>query len=300
MKITLIGTAAGEAYPGNWCYCPNCRAARLAGGRNIRGNTCSMLDDDVLLDMNAHLFEAAPLLNLALDRITTLLVTHAHHDHFDPFYLSQRSCPPGYAQLEGEELLRSVSPCFSVLPVLDVFGNRFVREAVDAYFGSSYRRLEDSRFQFHEIHDGVQVAHGDLVFTPVRSIHTAQYGYCDNYILERGGQTLFYATDAGGWDEEMLEIIYAHTYDGVVLEGTFGLGAEDAGHMCLKKNIRFRNALLEHRCIRPETPFILTHICPHWTPLYDEYAEIVKKEGMILGYDGQVIQIPCKTSQEAF
>ena len=50
MKILFLGTSAGESYPGVWCACPNCAYARARGGRNLRMNTGTMIDDDVLLD----------------------------------------------------------------------------------------------------------------------------------------------------------------------------------------------------------------------------------------------------------
>ena len=48
MKITFLGTSAGESYPAIWCDCPNCTYAREHGGKNIRMNTGSMIDDDIL------------------------------------------------------------------------------------------------------------------------------------------------------------------------------------------------------------------------------------------------------------
>ena len=59
MKISFLGTSAGENYPAVWCHCPCCEYARQHGGRNIRLNSCVLLDDDALLDMNAKCFSAA-------------------------------------------------------------------------------------------------------------------------------------------------------------------------------------------------------------------------------------------------
>ena len=80
-------------------------------------------------------------------------------------------------------------------------------------------------------------------------------------------------------------------YDCVVMEGTFGLGAECEGHMCLHKNIQMRDLLTKHGCWAGESTMYLTHICPHWAPPHDEYAAVVAEEGMVLGYDGQSIEI---------
>ena len=50
MKFTFLGTSAGESYPAIFCECENCTYARTHGGKNLRVNTGSMIDDDVLLD----------------------------------------------------------------------------------------------------------------------------------------------------------------------------------------------------------------------------------------------------------
>ena len=58
MRLTFLGTSAGENYPALWCNCPNCVYARRHGGKNIRQNTCTMLDDDVMLDLSNHAYMA--------------------------------------------------------------------------------------------------------------------------------------------------------------------------------------------------------------------------------------------------
>lgn len=51
MKLTFLGTGAGEGYPGLWCKCPHCDYARKHGGKNIRANSCAVIDEDMLLDV---------------------------------------------------------------------------------------------------------------------------------------------------------------------------------------------------------------------------------------------------------
>ena len=234
MKLTLLGTSAGEGYPGFWCECPNCAAARRMGGKNVRGNGCSMLDEDVLIDMNEHFFEMTPRMDIHPARIDTLLVTHPHRDHFTPMLLSQRAMPAECVGMTIEQLQAYISPSFTLLPMLHVYGN---------------------------------------------------------YIIRRDGKTLLYASDTGGYTPDMLELVLAQQYDCVVMEGTFGLGAECEGHMCLRKNIRMRDLLTAHGCWKNGVNMHLTHICPHWAPPHEEYAAIVAAEGMELGYDGQAIEI---------
>ena len=81
MKITFLGTSAGESYPAIWCDCENCTYARQHGGRNIRMNTGTMIDSDVLMDMNSCGFYTAARLGVSLTGVRHLLVTHPHADH---------------------------------------------------------------------------------------------------------------------------------------------------------------------------------------------------------------------------
>lgn len=289
MRITFLGTSAGEGYPGVWCECPNCQKARQLGGRNIRGSSCVLLDDDFLIDMSAQFAFMAPRLGISPARIQGLLVTHPHMDHFAPEFLEKRAMAPALRGLTWAEKAQKISPCFTELPVLHVYGNAFVRKRL--FMENGVMEQEDTlNVAFHLIREGVPCEQGDLRFTPVRAQHTPVRGFCHNYIIERGGKTLLFASDTGGYDEDMWALVLAHRYDCVVMEGTFGLGASVDGHMSLEKNRKMLALFREKELLREGAPFILTHICPHWTPPHDEYAAMMEKEGMVVAYDGMRIE----------
>ena len=288
MKLTFLGTSAGESYPGIWCDCPNCTYAREHGGRNIRMNTGSMIDDDILMDMNSCGFYTAARLGVSLVGIKHLLVTHAHSDHLTMEPLAWRQAAPGAAEASESERVAMVSPTFTRIPQMTVYGNsevmaRFSQEAPHLF-------NEGMRLSFEEIKEGVRVEKENLTFTPVRAQHGATLSH--SYIIERGGKTLLYALDTGGYDADMLDFILDRKYDAVVMEGTFGNSAkESVGHMNKTGNIRFRRLLIEKGCISEKTPFFLTHLCPHWTPPHDLYAPEMAKEGFIVAYDGMTAEI---------
>ena len=289
MKITFIGTSAGEGYPGVWCECPNCAKARRLGGRNIRGNSCALLDDDFLIDMNAHFAAMAPRLGISPTKIKGLLVTHAHMDHFAPEFLEKRSMRPELRALSWEEKEKYISPCFSELPVLHVYGNAFTRQALFAQPGVMEQDI-NTRIEFHLIQEGIPMSQDGLTFIPVRSRHTTIPGYCHKYIISRNGKTLLYASDTGGYDADMLDIVLAQKYDCIIMEGTFGLGATIELHMSLKKNREMLKLFNDHNVWKNGQNFHLTHICPHWTPVHDEYAPMLRSEGIEVAYDGKIIE----------
>lgn len=291
MKLTLIGTGASEGYPGFWCTCPYCSKARLLGGKNIRGNCCAMIDDDVMIDINSYFFWMMPRMLIDPGKIRTLIITHPHYDHFDPFFFNQRYLPLDLSPEPGCIYPDRISPNFSPLPLLHVYGNQFIEKRLTENEWHLMDRQKELSFQFHLIKEGKSEQAENLVLIPIQSIHTKTDGETHNYILQRNGKTVLYACDTGGYDSDMLDLVFRYTYDCVVMEGTFGLGAEERGHMCLKKNIAFRDALLSHHCLKPGSGVYLTHICPHWAPPHDEYAVIVEAEGMSLGYDGEIINV---------
>lgn len=302
MKITFLGTSAGESYPAIWCDCENCTYAREHGGRNIRMNTGSMIDDDVLLDMNSCGFYTAARLGVSLTRVKHLIVTHPHDDHLTVAPLGWRRANPGVLDAQGAGKYRMFSPRFTKIPMLTVYGNLYTRKLLVEEHPELF--APDKCAQFHDIMEGVEVqTQDDLSFIPVAAIHggdgkginyeiEGSANFAHSYIIERGGKKLLYALDTGGFVPEMMALILAHQYDGVVMEGTFGLNdTPNTGHMNTRKNIEFRQMLIEKGCIKEDTPFFLTHMAPHWTPPYDIYAPMMAEKGITVAYDGMVAEI---------
>lgn len=290
MKITFLGTGAGEGYPGFWCNCPNCRYAREKGGKNIRGNTCTMIDHDVMIDLNAHFYEAALQHHIYPGDIRLALITHPHNDHFNPHWLTQRIVPEGFESIFEQDFINHVSPNFTSLPMLHIYGNRFVEEVINKEEKLVLQR-ERCRFEYHPINEGEDIHFEDITFTAVRSRHTNQYGFAHNYIITRNAKTILYASDTGGYDDEMMDIILSRKYDCIIMEGTFGLGSGSASHMNLEKNRAIFDRFLKANVWKADPLIYLTHICPHWTPPHDIYAPMMEKEGIHVAWDGLTIEI---------
>ena len=304
MKITFLGTSAGESYPAIWCDCPNCTYAREHGGKNIRMNTGSMIDDDILLDMNSCGFYTAARLGVSLTKVRHLIVTHPHSDHLTVEPLAWRRANPGATEATGEAKHKMFSPRFTKIPMMTIYGNLHTRKKLVDEHPEFVNGNLDVQMRFQDIVEGEKVEAGDgLSFIPVAAIHggdgsgvnyehKGSWNFAHSYIIERGGKKLLYALDTGGFVPEMMQLILSHKYDAVVMEGTFGLNdTPNTGHMNTEKNIAFRAQLLEKGCIKEDTPFFLTHMAPHWTPPYDIYAPMMAEKGFIVAYDGMTAEI---------
>ena len=71
MKIQFIGTGAADY---DWsCY----------GAPGVMGSTVTLIDDHILMDCGPTAFQALKRYQADIDRITDIVITHSHSDHFD-------------------------------------------------------------------------------------------------------------------------------------------------------------------------------------------------------------------------
>jgi len=54
---------------------------------------------------------------------------------------------------------------------------------------------------------------------------------------------------------------------------------------------RFREELASAGTISKETPFLLTHLSPHWFPPHSEIAYKLGLEGLTVAYDGMILEL---------
>ena len=287
MKLTFLGTGAGETYPGYWCECPHCTYARKHRGKNLRTNSSMVIDEELLIDMGPSCFDNAARFGVNLSKIKTLLVTHPHEDHLQPQHLYWRNTDESLLPLTYVEKMRHGGPRFTDIPQLNIYGNSFVMETL----GKSLDDMEELKINLHEIKEGKEEKTDGYRILPVRGNHGSQQGFSHSYIIQKDEKTLLYALDSGSYDEDQFALIQEYQYDAVIMEGTTGLNEQYGGHMCLVNNIRIRERLKENKCLRENSRFLLTHLSPHWCPPHDWYESIVASEGLELAYDGLQIEI---------
>ena len=156
-----------------------------------------------------------------------------------------------------------VSPRFTRLPMLTVYGNRFAREALADAHPELFDGSARAQMRFQEIREGERVELDDLAFTPVRANHTPQRGFAHSYILERGGKTLLYALDTGGYDPDMLEpdprpALRRRGHGGHVRPEP---RAQRRPHEPREERPPSATCCSSRGCIGADTPFFLTHLC---------------------------------------
>lgn len=286
MKLTFLGTGAGEGYPGLWCACPHCAYARSHGGRNVRANSCATIDGALILDMGPACFDNTARFGVDLTQAQALLVTHPHEDHLYPQHLMWRKTDEANLPLSYAEKLHKGGPRFTAVPEMTVFGGPDTKWLLSPLLPE----FPSLRLRFCEIEAGQSFEAAGFRITPVQGNHGDHPGFAHSYIIEKNGRTMLYALDTGTYAPDMMALVEQFRYDLIVMEGTTGLNEQYGGHMCLVNNGKVRAALLKAGCIRQDTPFVLTHLSPHWCPPHDWYESIVAQEGMTLAYDGMQIE----------
>lgn len=286
MKLTFLGTSAGEGYPGLWCDCPHCRYAREHGGHNIRQNSCALVDDALLLDMGIACFDSALRSGVSLKAVRALLVTHPHEDHFYPQHLYWRNARAENFALPFTELMQQGGPRFSPIPDMTIYGNVDTEALVAPLLSDA----ENNGLRFVRIAEGQAFVQDGYTVTPIRGNHGPR-GFAHSYVIEKDGRKMLYALDTGYYDDDMLALLSQHTFHLIVMEGTGGLNDIGEGHMCLKKNVVMRDFFIKHGCYASDARFVLTHLSPHWTPPHDIYRDIALREGMVVAYDGMEIEV---------
>ncbi|MCX7016823.1 MAG: MBL fold metallo-hydrolase [Candidatus Sumerlaeota bacterium] len=294
LTFTFLGTAASEEYPAVFCRCEHCAKARALGGRNVRVQSSAHLSPDCLIDFNHGSVYRAQEFGISLPDAQHVLVTHVHEDHLAPGRVRCRRMNPSVALPvvgEARKAPESVGVRFCELPMLHVYGNRRVCEALRVQGQDPDPAVY--RLQLHEVGYFETFQAGDMRCTTLKADHMGQTGEPGlNYIIERDGRTILYALDTGWYPRESLERIFQFQYDLVVAEGTFGLGREDPKqHFNLAMAERALALFRDRGLLKPGAPFCVSHLCPHWTPVHDEIAPVMAEKGVTIAYDGLSVDL---------
>ena len=274
MKITWLGTAAGEAWPGVFCDCEMCKKARSLGGKNIRTRSQTLINDDFLIDLPPDNYLHTLYYGLDLGKVKTLVFTHSHSDHCYPSDLG---------------LLRE--PFSHTYPgQLQVYGNDSVEKRVIAETGSLGG--EHERYQFHRIMPNETVVTNGYTVTALRAVH-AKNETCLYYHIAQGDTAILYAHDTGAFTEENLDTLsqQLHPLKLVSLDCTMQQNRDGKNHMGLLDAAEQKDRLLKLGLADENTIFVVNHFSHNGGWLHEELTEKAAAFGMIASYDGMSITI---------
>jgi phosphoribosyl 1,2-cyclic phosphate phosphodiesterase len=294
--LRFLGTSAGELYPGIWCRCRNCEASRRAGGSSLRQSACALLGDlspqgetpdgtapllraETLIDFPPEIVSQGWKWGVDFSRLTTLLMTHSHGDHFLPYLLRWRGRP---RVLSPEPPTDTGGPRFTELPPLAVYGNRAVEDRLLSELGAN---LNDYDLEFVRVTPFQPFDAGAWKALPVAANHDRGKEDAVNYVLQGEGLTLYYGLDSDFPLPETWEALSGFRYDAMIFESTYGFG-DGGNHMNFERLIRAVERIREAGWLNPGGSVIATHFSPHHCPPHPETAEYLGRFGILAAFDG--------------
>ncbi len=275
MKLTYLGTAAAEGWPGMFCGCDNCKRAIEAGGRNIRTRSQALIDKKLLIDFPADTYMHVLYQGLDLKSVEACIITHSHSDHLYPADFEMRC--EGFAHFERETLMT-------------VYGTEASGVGIN-HIINQYELDKQNRVKFQRVEpfDSFQVM--DYTITALMANHDPGSNPVI-YSIRKGNQNILYANDTGYFPEETWNYITEKKmyFDLVSLDCTLGVEACRHGHMGIATNVEVKERLLKSACADKNTVFVINHFSHNGKAIYDEMVPIAKEHDFLVSYDGLCVE----------
>ena len=275
MRIVLLGTGAADYDMSQTCDCEICSGVHARGGRNVRTYSAAWVEPDLLID-------CAPTCH---DRLSALadepavrhvIVTHSHGDHCDA------------------EALTAVAADFAPDGELRVYGNATVLETLAA-------DIEDlgglPPAEMYVLRAGKTRKVGRFTVLPLPANHSREKEDTFIYTVSHRDRTFLYGTDTAWPLDETWVLLAEVELDLAIVEATFGyLSAGDHAdlmtqHLNFDEAERLMSELRERGILKPDAPFVLTHLSQHYVPPHDDIEPDIAARDMTLAYDGMEIEI---------
>ncbi len=270
MEITLLGTAAAEGWPAAFCRCPACENAREKRGPNIRTHAGALWGDDFKIDFGPDTLMQMQREGRDLSRLTTLVFTHGHDDHFAPAELQYRG---RMFVTQGEKL-----------PSLHIYANADVGNmlSMDYPYPDEWadKRLEIhaplARFQSVTTHAGDEIL-------PLPAAHSR-----DALLLRlsRGGRHVLYGHDSGPFPQETVQALAGVPLSIALMDCTYGGGEASGSHMGIPGVLDTVGRLQAVGAVTQTTQIVATHFSHNCGLGHDALVARLAPHGVQAAFDG--------------
>ncbi|MCJ7739110.1 MAG: MBL fold metallo-hydrolase [Anaerolineae bacterium] len=273
MRITILGTAAWEGIPALFCDCPTCVHARANGGHNIRKRTAALINNDLLIDFGPDLSASAQQYRISLSGVETLLVTHAHEDHWQPTTVVPRL--PDF--------------CPTTPAPLNIYGPGPVTGSLRR--NKRWAKVKElARVDLRTVRAGQSWYTGKYRVTAVPANHAGSQ-MALLYIVDDGKSKLFYATDTGPLSGSAWRILVREApYNAVLMDETMG-NANSPEHQGMRTFLEDRNRLYADDMMADGAQFVALHFSHQSNPPHADLVTYFKPHGVAVAYDGMVLEV---------
>lgn len=279
MKIQILGTAAYERVPSMFCECPICQYAREHGGKEIRTQAQVLINDDLLVDFGHDNYSHFLQNGIDFRKIESLLITHAHSDHYMVKDLVMARAPYSHSQMH-----------------MQLYGGP------ESYgmFRDLLHDLDPNRLGFTPVEAYETFRVGKYTVTAMPARHGTETPY--TYVITDGEKTVLYGNDSGIEFDEVYDFMekQGYRFDLVISDCTNAQLHFDYvhSHKSFLDNKEHKARLTKAGNVTDKTKWVITHFSHNGLntadkkPItHEDLCKIAEDMGMIAAYDGMVIEI---------
>lgn len=272
MDLTVLGTAAAEAWPAPFCVCEACTEAAKRGGKDIRRRSHYQLGADIHIDWGPDAYHSMIAFGIDYSPLRHLLVTHPHWDHWAPVELLWRR--PGFARIPEDSHLT-------------VYGNEVVgerlRQAVRA-------PLDELSMSFRRIREFDLLDLGTAAVTVLPASHAPEEG-AFLFLIDVQGSRLLIGHDTGWFPEATWDHLSGTAIAVALLDCTYGTVDRREGHMGGQGVIDTAHCLRELGALTDNSRIIATHFSHNCLSLHEELLRFFSPHGIECAFDGMRISL---------
>ncbi|MBN2472633.1 MAG: hypothetical protein JXN59_18055 [Anaerolineae bacterium] len=281
MRVTILGSGGGLGIPNPFCHCANCQAARATGGRSLRNAPAVLVNDDLLIDCGPDVINSVRQSGLLLTCLRTLVITHRHSDHLDPWFLWARG---GVDQTE--------------LPLLTVYAPQDTIDYVMGFYremmGWEQARLETrTRTLWRPVLPGTTRIAGRYRLHFFPAVHGDETMEALLVGVKDARSAYLHLYDTGPLPEATWDALAAHRFDLAALDASIGRQQDyhNTGHMTGPQVIETVARLRESGILTPEGVALATHLVHQATGTHDSEVAYYAPHGVQVAYDGLTLEL---------
>ena len=279
MELLICGSGAAESMPALFCDCQVCQTARQRGGKELRSRTAYQLGDQLRIDWGPDSAWHGQRFNLHYERLSHLLMTHAHNDHWLVNELDNRR----RSMIHNAEC-----------SILTIHGN----EAIGASLHEKlHGDLNDYGIRFHQVQpfEPFRLDDLDMTVVAVAANHDPDQ-LCLNYVIGHAGRWLFQGNDTGFPSERTWHFLKDYRFNIAILDATFGTNpafSHNDQHMSAQGVIDAFAKLEAQGSLADDCRRITTHFSHQGLCNHDQLEAIFAPHGIDAAYDG--LRVPLLT-----
>lgn len=229
---------------------------------DARRSSALLVNDSILIDCGEHTIESLDILGIPYSRITDILITHTHSDHYNEQHIEK------------------------------IAKNRHVPLRLWIRDDAIIAKIPNTEVVKMKPYETYNLRDAFLV-TSLLANHDPQ-AYPQHFLIETDGKKMFYGCDGAWLLTDTYNYLHNANLDLMVLDATVGDYEGDyrlAEHNSIPMIRLMLPSLKNNHTINDKTKIILSHIAPSLHKSHNETLETAKSFGADVAYDGLFLEV---------